>query len=63
LTQLEAARVGRVTEAMAHVAEKEGLPPEQIRERVPRGTRWPSPPTRSTLASSCAAWGKGNSKG
>jgi phosphomethylpyrimidine synthase len=37
MTQLEAARAGRVTEAMAFVAEKEGRAPEQLRERVARG--------------------------
>ncbi len=37
MTQLEAARAGRVTEAMAFVARKEGLQPEQIRECLARG--------------------------
>jgi phosphomethylpyrimidine synthase len=36
-TQLELARRGVITEAMAYVAEAEGIPPEQVRELVARG--------------------------
>jgi len=36
-TQLELARRGVITEAMAYVAEAEGIPPEEVRELVARG--------------------------
>lgn len=36
-TQLELARLGKITEAMAYVAEAEGVAPEEVRERVARG--------------------------
>ena len=32
MTQLEAARKGKITEEMAYVAEKEGVSPEFVRE-------------------------------
>jgi phosphomethylpyrimidine synthase len=37
MTQLEAARAGSVTPAMHRVAEREGVPPEQIRDQVAAG--------------------------
>jgi phosphomethylpyrimidine synthase len=37
MTQLEAARAGRVTPAMRRVAEREGVSPEQIRDQVAAG--------------------------
>lgn len=37
-TQMQLARAGEITPAMAAVAEYEGLPAELIRERVARGT-------------------------
>jgi phosphomethylpyrimidine synthase len=37
MTQIQAARNNRVTEAMHQVAQKEGLTPEQIREKVAAG--------------------------
>jgi phosphomethylpyrimidine synthase len=37
MTQLEQARQGRVTEAMAAVARAEGLPVEEVRQRVAQG--------------------------
>lgn len=38
MTQMELARKGEITSAMARVAEREGLDPEVIRERVAEGT-------------------------
>lgn len=37
MTQLEAARKGKITEEMAYVAEKEGVSPEFVREGVAAG--------------------------
>ena len=37
MTQLEAARAGRITEAMRYVAEYEGMDPEKLRELVAAG--------------------------
>ena len=44
VTQLHYARQGTVTEEMRHVASRERLPEEQIRQEVARG-RMISPPT------------------
>jgi phosphomethylpyrimidine synthase len=37
MTQIEAARSNRITDAMHQVAQKEGLPPEAVREKVAAG--------------------------
>ncbi|AWR86185.1 phosphomethylpyrimidine synthase ThiC [Meiothermus taiwanensis] len=50
MTQLEAARKGIVTEAMAYVAQSEGLEPEFVRERVAAGrVVIPANPNHRTL--------------
>jgi len=50
MTQLEAARKGRITEAMAYVAEKEGKHPEEIRALVAEGRAViPANPNHRTL--------------
>ncbi len=38
MTQLEAARAGKITEAMQAVAQAEGVPAEELRQRVAAGT-------------------------
>lgn len=49
-TQMELARQGKVTEAMAYVAEAEGVPPEEIREKVAAGVAViPANPHHRTL--------------
>ena len=37
MTQIEAARKGEITPAMEYVAQREGLPPEAIRDEVAAG--------------------------
>ncbi len=50
MTQLEAARKGRITEAMAYVAEREGKHPEEIRALVAAGRAViPANPNHRTL--------------
>lgn len=49
-TQMEYARQGRITEAMAYVAEVEGISPEEVRERVAAGVVViPANPNHRTL--------------
>lgn len=49
-TQMELARQGKVTEAMAYVAEAEGVPPEEVREKVAAGVAViPANPHHRTL--------------
>lgn len=50
-TQLELARLGKITEAMAYVAEAEGVSPEEVREKVARGlVVIPANPNHRTLS-------------
>ena len=50
MTQLEAAKQGRITEQMAYVAEQEGLEPETVRELVAAGrVVIPANPNHTTL--------------
>lgn len=58
-TQMEYARQGKITDAMAFVAEQEGLDPEVIRERVAAGVVViPANPNHRTLTKFCGI-GKG----
>ena len=58
-TQMELARQGKITDAMAYVAESEGMSPEEIRERVAAGVVViPANPNHTRLTRFCGI-GKG----